>query len=140
MLRDPLNLLLMANIYIGKTLPTIMKSSEVIEKYVEALRESDRLQSEDLRLLEKQLVPLMIRKDYYSNEITVNDLDDSDSDLYDKLYSSKMLSDGRRKNQSFLNLLDAGILESQDRGLERSVLFKYERFYEYFAGKRIFTL
>ncbi|NJN95073.1 MAG: hypothetical protein HC875_13705, partial [Anaerolineales bacterium] len=50
------------------------------------------------------------------------------------------MSDGQRMNQSFTNLLDADILTRQTQGRDQNITFKYERFYEYFIGRRLFEL
>ncbi len=132
---DPFNLLLLASTYNGQAIPVHVKTSALIEQYVNTL-----LQREDRRFLEQQLVPLMVREGHYSNVITEADLDIAGGALYELVYSNQLLSDGQRMNQAFLHLADASILVQQKKGFEQQIAFKYERFYEYFAGKRIVSL
>ena len=136
-LREPLNLWLVAKTYEGKVIPDTLKVTELIAGYVEALLRSERLREEDLRFLERQLVPLMVREGYYSNALTIADIDAAGGGLYEAIYSDQMLSDGRRMNQSFLNLVDTDILVRQEEGREEKITFKYERFYDYFVGKHL---
>src|SRR5581483_10527469 len=134
-LRDPLNLWLVAKTYRGQTLPHDLKVTMLIEQYVNAL-----LPEEALRLLEKQLVPLMVREEHYRNVITTADLDAAGETLYTSVFSEQVLSDGQVANLSFRHLIDADILVVQRQGIEQKISFKYERFYEYFVGKRIVSL
>lgn len=134
-LRDPLNLWLVAKTYRGQTLPRDLKATMLIEHYVNAL-----LQEETLRFLEKHLIPLMVREGHYRNVITTADLDAAGDTLYASVFSEQVLSDGRVANASFRHLTDADILVVQRQGIEQKISFKYERFYEYFVGKRIANL
>jgi hypothetical protein len=101
----------------------------LIEQYVHALVQSERLNQEDLRLLETQLVPLMVEEGYYSNAITGADIETAGEEPYEGIY-----------NRSFLNLLDSDILVRQGEGRNQTITFKYERFYEYFVGNRLYEL
>ncbi len=134
-LRDPLNLWLIAKIYKGKVLPDDLKATILIERYVTAL-----LQKETLWFLEKHLAPLMVSVGHYSNVITPADLDAAGNGLYEAVFSEQVLSDGKAANVTFRHLLDADILVRQEQGIEQKIVFKYERFYEYFIGKRIARL
>jgi hypothetical protein len=136
MLRDPLQLWLLAKTYEQQAIPENVKVSKLIELYVK----KKFLEREDRRFLEERLVSLMIREDHYSKAITEAGLDAAGDALYEMVYSNQVLSNGRRMNQSFLNLSDANILVLQEQGFEQQIAFKYERFYEYFAGKRIVSL
>lgn len=140
MLRDPLNLWLIANTYEGQPLPNRLKVTELIEQYIQALLQSERLHKTDLRLLERQLVPLLVNEQDCRNAITIADIDAVGGGLYETIYSDQLLSDGQRLNQSFINLLDTDILVRQAERREEKITFKYERFYEHFVGKRIFEL
>lgn len=137
MLRDPLNLWLIASTYRGKEIPSHVKTSALIDQYVNTV-----LQREERRFLEQQLVPLMVREGHSSNVISEAELDAAGGGIYELVYSKQQLSDGRRLNQAFLNVCDADILVLQEQGTEQQqrIAFKYERFYEYFAGKRILSL
>jgi hypothetical protein len=140
LLRDPLSLLLVAKTYEGKPIPAALKVTTLIGDYVKELQDNGRLRDEDLWLLENRLVPLMAREGHYSNAITRTDLDQAGEGLYEAVYSEQVLSDGRRLNQPFTNLVDADILVRQEEGRTRKIAFKYERFYEYFVGNRILEL
>jgi hypothetical protein len=139
-LRDPLNLWLVAKTYAGQVIPAQLKMTELIAQYVAALLQSERLREADLRLLEKQLAPMMVSQDHYRNAITIPELDAAGGGLYEAIYSEQLLSDGQRLNQSFVNLVDADILVRQTEGRDQKITFKYERFYEYFVGRHLFAL
>jgi NACHT domain len=127
-LRDPLQLQLLAKTYKGQAIPEHVTVSTLIEQYVHAI-----LQREERRFLEQQLIPLMVKEGHYSNAITEAELDAAGGALYEMIYSDQM-------NQMFRALSDADILVLQEQGREQKIAFKYERFYEYFAGKRIASL
>jgi hypothetical protein len=78
----------------------------------------------------------MLRAGNYSNEITAADIRTGGGKLRLKIQSEQVVA-GRPTNQSFTNLLNADILVRRQQGLEWSIRFKSERFYEYFVGKRI---
>lgn len=141
-LRDPLNLWLLARTYQGQGMPDKVKTSELIQHYVSTLHVRTPLQREDIQFLENELVPLMVGVEHASNVITADALDAAGGSLYDKVFSNQILSDGRQMNLSFCRLVDADILVQQNlRSEHKTVIqFKYERFYEYFAGKRIAQL
>src|SRR2546421_6299306 len=134
-LRDPLQLRLLAKTYQRQAIPEHVKVSTLIEQYVNTV-----LQREERRFVENQLVPLMVREGHYNNVITEAQLDAAGGALYDMIYSNQQLSNGQRMNQAFLNVCDADILVLQEQGTQQRIGFKYERFYEYFAGKRILGL
>ncbi len=138
---DPFNLWLVAEAHREKAIPSNLRVSDLIEQYVKALINGGKLQRGDQLFLEDDLVPLMAREDHpLSNTITAADLKAADSTLYDKVYNHQPLSDGRRANEPLLRLCDADILMLQEQGTEQRIKFKYERFYEYFVGKRIASL
>lgn len=137
MLRDPLNLWLVAKTYEGGGISTDLRASELVEHYIAALLRSERLERKDLHLLSERLVPLMVREDRCVNALSIGDIDEAGGTLFEEIYSEQVLSSGRRINQSFLNLLDADILTRQGVGREQQIAFKYERFYEHFAGRRL---
>lgn len=142
MLRDPLNLWLVSKTYTGKAIPNELKRTKLISEYVSALLEGRRLHNVDLHLLEQKLVPLMVREGHYSNTVTIPELDSAGDGLHEAIYSEQMLSDGQLRNQSFVNLLDTDILTTQTESIDTGpkIAFKYERFYEYFVGKRLTQL
>ena len=82
----------------------------------------------------------MVREGRYSNVITTADIDAAGDSLYASVFSEQVLSDGQAANLSFRHLVDADILVVQRQGIDQKISFKYERFYEYFIGKRIVNL
>jgi hypothetical protein len=136
-LREPLNLWLMASTYSQQAIPLTVKVSELVDRYIDALVQTQRLEPEDLELLEEQLVPLLFREGHYNNEITGADIESGGKKLRLAIYSEQVQRDGRQINQPFINLVNADILVRLQQGREQKISFKYERFYEYFVGKRI---
>lgn len=143
-LRDPLLLQLIADIYRDQEIPPEIKPAEVYEKYLDGLIRTKRLEAKDLRFLEKDLMPLMIRDGYYSNSILAKQVGsetlDGGEELYDLIHNEGELKDGSRVNQSFANLVEAGILIWRGSALNYQIVFQYERFSDYHAGKRLFEL
>jgi hypothetical protein len=139
-LQEPLNLWMVSKTYEGEAISESLKFSELVERYVDAMLRSGRLREQDLKLLEEHLVPLMVQEGRYSNALMIADIDAAGEGLYEAVYSDQVLSDGSRVNQSFRNLLDAEILVRQEEGREQKIKFKYERFYEYFVGRRLAEL
>ena len=138
-LRDPLSLNLVANTYANRPIPSRLKRIQLIGKYVDALMASGRLQKEDLYLLEQSLVPLMVKENRFTNALTLDDINAAGSDIFNAIYSEQELSNNQRVNQSFQNLLDTEILVKLAEGRQEQLAFKYERFYEFFIGKRLYT-
>lgn len=137
-LRDPFSLWLVAKSYEEQSIPARIRVAELVEMHLQALLRSQKLHPDDLRFLEKQLVPLFARQGQYSNAISLADINAADEALYAAIYSEQILSDGRRLNQSYANLVDHELLVRQGEGLTQRIAFKYERFYEYFIGKALF--
>jgi len=144
MLRDPLTLWLAAEIHRGQEIPRDIKASELYQEYVEALIWTQRLHREDIRFLEQEIVPLMIQKGEYVNSITGETISVAKTtdgrSLFELIHSDEVLSSGRRVNQSYANLADAEILMELDTDVDYEIAFKYERFYEFFGGKRLYEL
>ena len=143
-MRDPLLLRLVAETYRGQEIPPVIKPTEVYEKYLEGLVRTGRLQVEDLRFLTQELMPLMIREGHYANAITAIQVDTATTSdgkpLFELIHNDGLLADGRRVNQSYGNLLDAGILVQRGTPLYYKIGFRYERFYDYHAGMRLWEL
>jgi hypothetical protein len=127
-LREPLNLWLVANTY--TSIPSNLKVTELVERYIHNLEQTGRLQLESIRLLKKQIVPLMVSESAFYNALTPDLIEQAGEALYYQVYSTEI-------NQPFQALLDIGILARFDDGREQKIAFKYERFYEYFVGQRI---
>src|SRR5207253_2697326 len=50
------------------------------------------------------------------------------------------IANGRMANQMYTNIVDAQILTRSGEGMHYEIKFRYERFYDYHAGRRIFQL
>lgn len=142
-LRDPLVLLLVANTYQKKSIPTIIKKTEVISEYLQAMLKTGRLEAIDQQFLKEKLIPLMWLDGRFTNTITDPDIDRAGPELFEEINVETQLSDGRQVNQSFFNLLDAEILVRRevrrpDGLIDYEIAFTYERFYEYYLGQHIF--
>ena len=139
-LRDPLTLKLVAEIYKGEAIPDDIDMTQLYSQYISRLIRDKRLTEKDIFFLEECIMPLMLGRDYYSNEITADQIAGTqlkDGRLLRELISdSTKLTDGRRINESFTNLVDAEILTKQGDPLDFVIRFKYERFYDYFTGRR----
>ena len=144
MLRDPLTLWLVAEIHRRGEIPQDIKASELYQRYVDVLIDTQRLYREDIRFLERELVPLMIREEEYANSITGETISEAETtdgkSLFELIHSDELLSSGRRVNQSYANLADAEILMELETDVDYEIVFKYERFYDRYVGKRIFEL
>jgi hypothetical protein len=141
MLRDPLSLRLLAEIYKNGSIPDTAKISGLINRYVENLITGQRLSREDILFLETVLLPIMVGPDHYTNAVSVADVEDTtDQNLLNDLFLN---SDTQQPKspvaQSLANLIDAEILVRQGFGYEERIAFKYERFYEFFVGKVLFN-
>jgi Mrp family chromosome partitioning ATPase len=114
LLQDPLILREAAETYCGQHLPQHIETSQLCREYIGALIRTERLQREDVRLLEHELVPLMIQEGVYTNSITSETIDQvkttDGQSLFELVHSDEVLSNGRRVNQSYTNLVDVGIL------------------------------
>lgn len=137
LLSDPLNLWIVAKTYQNQVIPQNLKVTELIERYITGLVSTERINLEDLQFLEQKLVPLLFEDNFYRNALTLSEINSASGDLFNEIFSEQVLSDGRKVNQSFTNLLDSEILSKEGEGSEQKIIFKYERFYEYFLGKKI---
>jgi hypothetical protein len=141
-LQDPLVLRLVADMYQGQEIPLAIKAGEVYQKYIDHLIRTERLAFEDVRFLEWELMPLMIREGHYANTITAKEINQATmtdgQSLFELIYSEAKLSDGRRINQSYVNLVDAEVLERRGEPQDYEIGFKYERFYDAYAGRLLF--
>ena len=143
-LRDPLILRLVAEIHEGQMIPEDLQVSEIHDRYVEMLQRTGRLFAVDLELLKRDLMPLMIAKGHYENKVTAAQISSAqtsdDRPLWELIYSDDILSDGSRVNESFERLVDTEILVGQGTALDYEISFKYERFYDYLGGERLYEL
>ncbi len=143
-LRDPLMLRLVAEIYRGQAIPERIRVSDIYDQYVQALLRTERLYEEDIVLLERELMPLIIVEGHYDNKLTASQIHGAKTEdgqpLWELIHSDDLLSSGRRVNDSYVRLVDAEILTEQGPPIDYEITFKYERFYDYYGGKRLLEL
>ena len=143
-LQDPLVLRLVADIHQGQEIPSTIKMGDIYQGYINHLVRTERLTETDLRFLERELMPLMIREGHYANAIMAREIDEAlttdGRSLFELIHSEGKLSNGRWVSQSYINLVDGDILIRHGEAQDYEIRFKYERFYDYFAGKRLFQM
>jgi hypothetical protein len=140
-LRDPLILRLVAEIYKGGSIPDQLRVNDIYEQYVQRLIQTDRLRVQDIIFLEQELMPLMIFEDHYENKITASQINQAKTTqgkpLWELIHSDDLLSNGMPVNASYSRLSDAEIIIEQGPPLDYEITFKYERFYDYYGGRRL---
>lgn len=143
-LRDPLVLWLVAETFREGRLPPQIHKDKVYDLYIDALLASELLFQADLALLRTEIMPLMIYEGHYENTVVSEQIYDrvtSDNRrLWEILLSPDVLSNGEPVNASYARLKDAEILVVQGERGAFELSFKYERFYDYFGGKRLAEL
>ena len=143
LLNDPLTLKLVAEIYHGRPLPNTIRPSEIYPAFVDKLIREGRLYLADVVFLEQDLMPLMM-KEPYANTISAEQVNttytSSGKKLFELIHSDEVLSNGWRVNQSYTNLADAEILVTRGSPTNYEIGFKYERFYDFYAGKKFYQL
>lgn len=97
-LGDPLNLLLLADTYKGQAIPTNVKTSELVQRYVNALDVRTLIERKDLEFLEDELVPLLVRRGSYKNTLSEEDLKAAGKEVHAKVFSNAVLDDGGTTN------------------------------------------
>lgn len=144
LLNDPLTLKLVAEINRNRQIPKAIRPGEIYEKYVEQLIREERLHSADMVFLEEDIMPLMLDSELYTNVTTAHQVNttvtSSGRRLFELIHNDELLSNGLRVNQSFTNLVDAEILVMRGTPIDYQIGFKYERFYDHYAGKRLHRL
>ncbi|MBN1138184.1 MAG: hypothetical protein JXM73_16460 [Anaerolineae bacterium] len=141
-IRDPLALKLVAETWAGKSIPGQLRAAELRRLYIKHLLDTKRLDPMDLDLLVTDLVPLMISPGNYTNQITADQIRKEQLNgvrLLEVVYSQELLG-GEPINQRFMDLVNADILTLRGSDPDREIGFEYERFYEYFAGQRLYDL
>lgn len=136
-LRDPLTLLLVSETHKDSAIPTGIRTSELIEKYIKKLVETERLDKSDLFFLQHEIVPRLFQPPFRPRlmpEDIEYELTTDGRSLYEQIFNRDLLPSGRQVNQAYTNLADCGILIEQDSELDHIIGFEYERFYEYFGG------
>ncbi len=140
-LRDPLVLRLVAEIYKDAVIPDHIQVNDIYNKFVDNLLGSGRLQRQDVILLEQELMPLMLKQGFYENNLTalqVQNIRTKDGrPLWELLHNTDVISSGQRVNDSYIRLRDTELLDESGSGLDYAISFKYERFYEFFGGRRL---
>ena len=142
-IRDPLALKLVAETWAGDRIPDQLRAAELRKRYIDHLIETGRLSPMDLDLVATDLVPLMISPGHYTNEITAYQIRtvrlSGGERLFELVYNEELL-DGKPINQRFIDLVNFDILALRGSAADYEIGFEYERFYEYFAGRRLYDL
>ena len=129
-LRTPLNLWLIAETYRGKFIPNKFKWWQLIKTYLAALIESNRLTRDDLIFLETRIVAAIavaLLSDY-------NKVAPSPTSVIKKVLSEINESEADSLNR----LLDTEILIDQIYDWEHQITFKFENFFDYFVGTKLY--
>jgi hypothetical protein len=139
LLRDPLVLWLVAETYKQHEIPSNLRVRDLVQSYLEMLIRTERLDRQDLLFLEVEIVPRLFQEGHYANALTSDQIKAATivggQNLAELIFNDDVLPGGRRVNQSYRNLVDAEILIELGAELDYAVGFKYERFYEFFAGR-----
>lgn len=143
-LREPLVLRLVADIFHEAAIPQQIHVTDIYEQYVQALLTTERLYEVDLILLEQELMPLMLADGHYANYVTTSQLHTSQTrdgrPLWELILSDDSLGNGQKVNASYQRLVDMELLVKVGSDWDYTIRFEYERFYEYFAGRRLRTI
>lgn len=137
---DPLALWLISEIFEGKALPKRFQPGEIYPQYINKLVKYEKLRLEDIDFLEEELAPLIISEGHYENKITTEQVRTKhirSVRLFELIHNSGRLSSTEQVNQSFQNLVDTEILVMQGSATDYEIVFRYERFYDYFGGKQL---
>ncbi|GAB4454048.1 MAG: hypothetical protein Kow0031_36210 [Anaerolineae bacterium] len=121
-LRDPLLLLLVASIYHDRPLPATLSTPTLVAEYARALVRTGRLEAGDLDWLNHTLLPLMLNPPQPDNGVLLS-----------------YLAPGGNESLSpaVTRLLNTEILVQEGAGPQQKITFKYERFFDHFAGQRL---
>lgn len=144
LIKDPLNLSITALIYKGQKIPATLDPTRLYQMYLNHLFTDGKLQEPTLAFLQNELMPLMLSNDHASNLITYEQILSSITyhpvPLYQLVFPEKTGSYPLHLINAYQNLVDAGILLHHEVGPTFWINFKYERFYDYHAGKRLLQL
>jgi|GEM_PF-3834251 hypothetical protein len=145
LISDPFVLNLLSEIYHDRDLPKYIDAKDLYKNYVESLIKTNLLDIRDVRFLEKDLIPLMISREIIVNTLSNETIDyakTSDGrDMFELIHNDDAMSDGRKVNQSFVNLCDAKILSiSYESPLVYKLKIQFDRFYEYLAGIYLYEI
>lgn len=140
LIRDPLTLKLIADIYRGQAISAVLNPGMILEQ----LLQSGRLEVADMQFLQEDILPLMMTGELFNAVITAQQVNTTITragrPLFELVQVDEVLSTGRRINQSFTNLVDAEILALLGSPMDYVIGFKYERFYDYFAGRHLYQI
>ena len=141
-LRDPLVLRLVAEVYKDKAIPDHVQVNDIYKLYIDNLLGTGRLHREDMFLLEQELMPLMLKQGFYENNLTAFQVQmvrtKDGRPLWELLHNTDTISSGQRVNDSYVRLRDTELLDESGSGLDYAISFKYEQFYEFFGGRRLY--
>lgn len=145
LLRDPLTLKLVAKTHRSGSIPATLQAGQTVKDYVVSLVEDARLDKLDEDFLLNALLPQMVSEERVQQALTAEQIErayieDRKTRLRTLIISNALDDNGRPYNRSFVNLVDAEILTLSGLAAGYEVGFRYERFYDYFAGRRIYGL
>ena len=105
--------------------------------------EPKRLYQQDVILLEQELMPLMLKRGFYENKLTASQVQTARTKdgrpIWELIYSADSIGGGQRVNDAYMRLRDTELLDESGTGMDDYVIgFKYERFYEFFGGRRLY--
>jgi hypothetical protein len=139
MIREPLQLWMIANTYEGNSIPEALPADRVVENYLEALIINKSLYSEDILMMQRELIPLLEQKNgQFVRDITGEQLYAAGNNMFERVFSLGNYSSGEKIRASFQRLADAQIFIAQVQQVKPVVKFKYERFYDHFFGQYLY--
>jgi hypothetical protein len=140
LIQEPLQLWMVASTYEDEAIPVALPAGELVDGYINTLIKTNRLEPEDVGLLQDELVPLMEEPEMglYTNVITAPALAKAKSKWLKRIFREGHYSTGEGMDESFQRLLDAQIVVKRVRGVAPGVQFQYERFYDHFFGQFLF--
>ena len=143
-LRDPLVMRLVAETNRNKAILQPIKTDDLVGEYLLYLQRSDQIAQGDVYFLEYELMKLMLGDGIYSNTITDSQIAEATTSdgrrLHELIWAQDLLSGNQHVNQSFRNLLFAEVLVEYEQPDGYRIGFKFERFYDYFAARRLMRL
>lgn len=151
-LLDPLTLALICQTHRRKAIKSSVRTSQIYGEYIESLttsvdEQNTRLRDSDIRFLTTHLMPVFIAgfedKDIRL-AIPLIELGEikygGDRLLSEMILGEDVMRDQLPMNQMYLNLADAQILTLRGTAVDKELGFRYERFWEYFGGKRLLQM
>jgi hypothetical protein len=84
----------------------------------------------------------MLKPGFYENKLTASEvqraLTQDGRPIRELIHNADPIGDGKRVNDSYVRLRDTELLDQSGIGMDYVISFKYERFYEYFGGRRLY--